>query len=402
MSREILPVGVTCNLRCDYCYEQVERDAEPVQRYNREAVLAGAKTAKDPWQLFGGEPLVLAFHHLEELLRIAYKQFGYTGIQTNGALITEKYIELFQKYRTQVGISIDGPGELNDARWAGTLEATRKATAQSEWAIERLASLHDRHVGPSLIVTLHGGNVSRERFPQFEAWLRRLDVMGVRFINFHFMEEDYKSDKWALDSDGLTWAMMRLNELSAELTHLKFLNFDELTRLLQGNDDKAMCVWKGCDPFSTAAVQGLNNNGEPSNCTMGSKTAWLPAEGAGSTHKWELGDFITQRHHERQLSLYVTPQEFGGCKGCRFWLMCQGYCPGSGRSEETRDWRLKTSHCQTLKALFTELERRLVEQGVTPLSLADDREAIEAVLYQSWIVGQECTMSDAVKTHRNR
>ena len=39
MSIEVRPVGVTCNLRCSYCYEQPVRDIEPVHRYNKEKVL---------------------------------------------------------------------------------------------------------------------------------------------------------------------------------------------------------------------------------------------------------------------------------------------------------------------------------------------------------------------------
>ena len=35
---------------------------------------------------------------------------------------------------------MDGPGELNDGRWAGTLGRTRDATAKTEAAIERLCA----------------------------------------------------------------------------------------------------------------------------------------------------------------------------------------------------------------------------------------------------------------------
>jgi uncharacterized protein len=33
----------------------------------------------------------------------------YSGIQTNGTLIKDAHIEMFEKYRVQVGISCDGP-----------------------------------------------------------------------------------------------------------------------------------------------------------------------------------------------------------------------------------------------------------------------------------------------------
>lgn len=416
MSIEILPVGVTCNLRCDYCYEQPERAKTPVSKYNREAVLEGLKSSRGFWQMFGGEPLLLRFEHLEELLKAGHDRWGYTGIQTNGTLITPKHIELFLKYKTQVGISIDGPGELNDSRWAGTLEATRKATAHSEWAIEEIARIaketNNRNIGPTLIVTLHSGNVSEAVFPKFEQWLRYLDNIGCRFINFHFLEMDYDASKWALSDDDLTRVMIKLRAISQELQTLKFLNFDELENLLMGDTQKAMCVWHACDPWSTSAVQGLNNEGEPNNCTRGTKdgVGWLPAEGFGISVPWQIGPpFTTTRFHERQLSLYVTPEEHGGCKDCRFWLMCTGYCPGTGMeveairgNTEKSEWRTKSSHCRSLKAQFTEIETKLISLGHTPVSQRKDRLEIEKYVYEQWSQGRECSLDEALQVQANK
>ena len=106
MAIEVRPVGVTCNLRCDYCYEQPMRDEQAVFRYDREKVLAAiAKLGpNDYFSLFGGEPMVLAFDQFEELLRLAFERWGKSGLQTNCCLITDRHIALFAKYKTQVGI----------------------------------------------------------------------------------------------------------------------------------------------------------------------------------------------------------------------------------------------------------------------------------------------------------
>lgn len=410
MSIEVSPLGVTCNLRCDYCYEESTRDVKPVYKYNKQAVIDGIKRARGSWHLFGGEPLLLPLNELEELLKLSYEQWNTSNIQTNGSLITSKHIDLFFKYRTQVGISIDGPDELNDARWAGTLKATRKATLKSEKAIYKILKLaeekNDRHIGPTLIVTLHAGNVGEQYWPKMRDWILKLDALGLKFINFHWMENDSLGQKWELTDDQLIVVMRNLYNLMPQLSNIKFLNFQELEFLLRGIDKDVMCVWRGCDPWSTASVQALNNEGRASNCLRGTKEGidWVPAEGHGNFQvPWGIGpEFMTMRSFERQLSLYVTPEENGGCKGCRFWMMCQGYCPGSGLRDvqkNTGDWRLKSTHCGIIKSQFIEAESRLVAMGETPISLHGDRDQIEKILYNYWSNGLECSMSDALKEH---
>ena len=156
MSVELRPLGVHCNLQCQYCYQQPERDAGNVAaKYDIAAMQAAVREEGGPFTLFGGEPLLVPLADLERLWAWGLAEFGRNGIQTNGALITEDHIRLFKRYKVNVGISIDGPGELNDARWQGTLARTRAATAATEHAIARLC---EEGCPPGLIVTLHRGN----------------------------------------------------------------------------------------------------------------------------------------------------------------------------------------------------------------------------------------------------
>jgi len=129
MTVELRPLGVACNLACQYCYQQPQRDAGNQRTpYDLEKMKRAIARVGGPFTLFGGEPLLMRFEDLEDVFTWGLEKFGANSIQTNGALIEERHIELFYRCKVSVGISIDGPDDLNDVRWNGGVEKTRKTT----------------------------------------------------------------------------------------------------------------------------------------------------------------------------------------------------------------------------------------------------------------------------------
>src|SRR5271155_2298358 len=126
----VSPLGVRCNLKCNYCYEDSLRGAGNFGgSFDIDAIKeAVQREGGGPFLLFGGEPLLLPKETLRDLLEWGFQRNGANSLQTNGILVDDDHIELFKRFNVRVGISIDGPGSLNDARWQGTLEETRSAT----------------------------------------------------------------------------------------------------------------------------------------------------------------------------------------------------------------------------------------------------------------------------------
>ena len=380
MSIEIKPVGSSCSLRCSYCYLHETREQEGPKRPDMPALRQVIAGLTSHFSLFGGEALLTPLPDLDELLRLSYEKFGQSGVQTSATTITDAHIELFLKYHTHVGISIDGPGELNRARWAGSIEATDRMTDLTEATLYRLLELSQTHscLGPSVITTLHKGNISKSAFPQFVEWIKTLDRKGLKHLNLHLLENDHQADSWAVDEKTLGDRLIDLWTLAPTLSTLKIGMFEEIERILQGNDKNAVCVYKNCDPYWTQAVEGYEHDGTRSGCGRLQKDGqhWLPAERHG---------------YERQLALYVTPQDFGGCQDCTRWIVCRGNCPGTGIDS---DWRYKTSHCAVLKRLFAHGEKLLLERGITPLPEWTDRKKIEDAMYLAWGRGENPSVED--------
>jgi uncharacterized protein len=328
--------------------------------YDIDKMIAGLEREGQHFTIFGGEPLLVPIEDLEKLWTYGLEKYQRNAIQTNGVLISDQHIELFQKYKVHVGISLDGPDELNDTRWAGTLENTRVSTKKT---FDNIDKLIQHGIYPSLIITLHKVNASKEKLPRLKTCLREMDQKGISSVRLHPLEVDHDLVKQALalSIDRNIEIMFEMAELEKELKNLRFDLFADIRKMLIGDDRQVTCTFNACDPYSTGAVRGINSQGESSNC--------------GRTNKdgidFDKSDSI---FHERELALYYTPQEFGGCKDCRFFLMCGGQCPGTGIDS---DWRNKTDLCGMYMKLFEYFEQDYISKGILPISQSLFRKKFE-------------------------
>ena len=362
MPTELRPLGIQCNLRCCYCYQKHQRDAEVIsQPYQMEMIKSALGRGKASFVLFGGEPLLVPETDLEDLWCWGLHRFGRNGIQTNGTLINENHIRMFKDYNVRVGISIDGPGELNDARWVRSVETTRNATANTEAAIRRLCK---ENVHTSLIVALHRKNATEEKLPQLTIWLKEMDQIGICSVRLHILEVDdpLVQKEYALSTEENIHALLHFSQVERELKRMSFDVFRDIRRLLVGRDGHCTCCWAACDPYSTASVRGLEGTGKRTICGRANK------DGVDYVKSDTQG-------YERYIALYISPQACGGCKGCRYFLMCKGQCPGTAIAG---DWRNRTEHCQVWKALFEHFEKEMQAEGNEQMLSDELRRVLEA------------------------
>jgi uncharacterized protein len=376
MGVEVRPLNVLCNIQCQYCYQNPLRDADNVSTsYDLDKIKKAVAEEGRAFSLFGGEPLLLPLRDLEDLWAWGYERFGHNSVQSNGTLISDDHIQLFRKYRVSVGISIDGPGELNDARWHGNLARTRESTAKSQAAIERLCR---EGLNPSLIVTLHRVNASKDRLEALLQWVRDLYAVGITRYRLHLLESESATIRatYGLTTQENIEALVKLYKLNQEIPGLRLSLFSEMKSLLMGDDQGASCIWNACDPYTTRAVQGIEGHGQKSNC--------------GRTNKDGV-EFVKSslQGFERYIALYHTPQELSGCKDCRFFLMCKGQCPGTSVDG---DWRNRSEHCEIWMSLFEMLESELQAAGSMPLSLSPRRLDVEKLAIEHWSQGRNTSL----------
>lgn len=352
-----------CNGLCRSCYENAIRSVDLDTSYNIDAIIKTIEeeTAKIPEKdrtqtvcIHGGEPLALKFEDIERILKRVYELYGYTTIQTNGTLITEKHIELFKKYKCSIGVSLDGDtAQLNYGRWNGgnlTMKQIQKVTDKTLW---NMKMCHDAGISLSVIALLRRYNASEKELGGFIRYLLRLrDEFGITSIRTNEVcvyDEKYQEEE-QLSTEELSNTFRKLADMCLSEPELQWNPYRDITNMLFGYINDTTCVFTECDVWKTNSERAIDKDGAIGTCLKG---------GAARDGLQILAADKIER--ERYAVLLQIPQENGGCKDCRYWFMCKGGCPGEGIDN---DWRAKTRFCEAWKVMFAHIEKKV--RGLLP------------------------------------
>jgi Arylsulfatase regulator (Fe-S oxidoreductase) len=176
-----------CNLGCTYCYENPDRERSEnwaKRQYDIDKIMQQLKffKKKHPHEtpgLHGGEPLLMDRDDIRRVFGWINDNYdGTPHIQTNATLVDDEIIEIFKEHNVGVGVSCDGPAELNQLRKAsGEVEKKRakvtdKMTQQTHEAIDRMI---DEGISGGVIVVLSEQNAGTEE--KFETLLEWMDYL---------------------------------------------------------------------------------------------------------------------------------------------------------------------------------------------------------------------------------
>ena len=120
----VVKTGTNCNFACVYCSEgdrkliELKEDVFKKLIDDLPALLEENNDRKVNILWHGGEPLLWGLDKLERSMTYAETRLSsYTlefTLQTNGYLIDAAYIDLFQRHKVHVGVSLDGYEELQN------------------------------------------------------------------------------------------------------------------------------------------------------------------------------------------------------------------------------------------------------------------------------------------------
>ncbi|MGR5092510.1 anaerobic sulfatase maturase [Vibrio maritimus] len=336
------PTGSVCNIDCDYCFylekEKLYPDRqnkwrmsdETLEAYIRQTIEAQKNDLVQlTWQ--GGEPTLMGLEFFQKAVSLSAKYAGKKTVehsfQTNGLLLNDDWCRFFKQHSFLVGLSIDGPADLNDC-----YRKNRAGKPTYAKALEAVELLKKHNVDFNTLTVVHRKNVSQpERVYQF---LKNIGSTHIQFTPLVEREaREVKDDRLRLVLP--SEALADVTEWSVPARQYgEFLNaiFDlwvrkDIGRIYVNMFDSTLSSWFGessniCHFAPTCGhALALEANGDLYNCDH----YVYPKHLLGNIHDKPIEEYNTS---SQAIQFGKDKQETlnADCKRCTYKFACNGGC----------------------------------------------------------------------------
>jgi uncharacterized protein len=330
----IKPASAVCNLDCEYCF-YLDRDADPYKELPARVMTADTLERLVDTYLFysypnatfafqGGEPTLAGLKFFERLVRLQ-QQYGRNGqavsnaIQTNGVLIDEAWCQLFREYNWLIGLSIDGPEQVNDRyRFNKAGHGTWKRVMQT------LETMQREKVDFNILCVLSQSNVQQPR--EIYKFFRSLGVAYMQFIPLAEFYPDGTPMPFTISPEEYGRFMCEIFDLWwPERRKVRVRFFDNLAEALAGQKPGSCTMHETCDSYVV-----VEYNGDVYPCDFF-------VEGG-----WKLGNILEdsfpeiarrQRRYNFAVKKTLAHPE---CQVCEYQSICHGGCPKTRHGPQKR------------------------------------------------------------------
>ncbi|WHX49469.1 anaerobic sulfatase maturase [Paenibacillus woosongensis] len=355
-------VSEDCNLACDYCYystcagkpgPKINRiDSSILEKFIQEYMSISKGRASFTWQ--GGEPLLAGLSFFEEVVELQVKHAPprtsiSNSLQTNGTMINEKWAAFFKTYQFLIGVSLDGPQSIHDAR-----RVDSRGAGSFDRVMKGIEVLRGHDVDFNILTVVHQGNVGKAqelmRFYEEQgfAYIQFIPCMSFRSQQigmpgvYEITPEEYGNflceafDYW-------------YNE-GKPRTSIRF--FDNMLSSYLYRDPELCILSAGC---STMLV--LEQNGDVYPCDFYIHEDWKL--GNAATHSIE--ELLAHPLRDKFLGMKPTLPEM--CRTCEYQRLCHGGCPRNRKWTEDLSASEVDYFCASYKQIYGYAEERMKKLG---------------------------------------
>ncbi len=348
-------VSSNCNLSCCYCYYRNRcRSKSTIMNFKTlesviKSFLLYTQEDKIHFVWHGGEPLLAGIKFYQRVIEFEaeFNRHGKTvenGIQTNGTLINEQWAEFFAENRFNVGVSIDGPEDIQN-----TNRPFKGGKGSFKKAMNGLKLLHKNGLYPSVINVITKSSLGRAK-----------DIFNFfvenRINNFHpkpcyEIGKNGKLADFSITPDEYADFLIEVFDIWMNTNNpaIRIRNLYNIIIGLLGGHPK-LCEFDGrCQLFITIELDG----------TVGACDSFpLKQYCMGNINRDSLSQIINSEGYKRFVS--DIQKSKSACGTCEWWRVCHGGCIRYSYSLEKREWQHNV-FCESKKRLFSYLDKRIKE-----------------------------------------
>jgi len=345
----IKPASAVCNLDCAYCF-YLDRDADPYKELPaRRMTDETLERLVDTYMFYsyphstfafqGGEPTLAGLKFFEKLVELQ-QRYGRNGhqvsnaLQTNAVLIDEAWCQLFRSYNWLLGVSLDGPEEINDLyRFNKAGHGTWKRVMQS------VETLQKEKVEFNILCVLNSANVEKPR--ELYKFYKSLGVDNVQFIPLAEFNPDGSRMPFTITPEQYGKFLVEMFELWwPDRRKMRIRFFDNIAEALAGQKPGSCTMHETCDSYCV-----VEYNGDVYPCDFFVEGGWKL--GNVNLDSWPEIARRTKRYSFAQKKTLAHPE----CQVCEYSSICHGGCPkfrhGPQRRFEDLDY-----FCQSYKMIY--------------------------------------------------
>jgi uncharacterized protein len=286
----------------------------------------------------GGEPLLCGIEYFENLIR-CQQQFSdrdciiYNGIQTNGTLLNERWLDFFVKHSFSVGLSLDGPRFVQGlSRGVDTFEDIEQNIAQL-----------NKHGLPFSVISV----VTNEMVPYWKDVYDFFMNVDARYIDFLPCYNANDSRSLTVDNYEEFYLSILEEWLSADVKkEIRFFS-DLLKRVTQTGFGEGL----GCEVMGQCGeIQYIKENGDLYPCTV------LPVMDSlkmGNIVEDDFNDCISSCNYKEFKEKYNSQN---GCEKCSFFDICRGGCAARRLYPSSQNKTGKDIFCQPRQKIIKRLQ----------------------------------------------
>jgi len=321
----IKPASAVCNLDCSYCF-YLDRDADPykalpARRMTRDTLERLVDTYlfySYPNSVFafqGGEPTLAGLPFFEKLVEFQ-KQYGRDGqsvsnaLQTNAMLLDKNWCDLFRAYQWLLGVSLDGPEEVNDLyRFNKEGRGTWKRVMQS------VELLKKERVDFNILCVLSQANVDRPK--ELYRFYRSLGIDNLQFIPLAEFDPQGNPMPFTISPEQYGRFLCEMFELWwPERRKVRIRLFDNIAEALAGQKPGNCTMHETCDSYVV-----VEYNGDVYPCDFFVEGGWKL--GNVVLDSWSEIARRTRRYSFASKKTLAHPD----CQVCEYQSICHGGCP---------------------------------------------------------------------------